>query len=222
METEIKAACFDMDGTLILNTNSVKYLCYINGKKKEVDNIEKMEEMRSISWIEADYLKGELIRGLNIQKVSEEFDSNIQLIKGIDFVIKFFQAMGIKTALITAGPIEVAEVLGKRFNFDEVYGSVYEVVNGKYTGKIKTHLGDRGKRNCLEHFCETNGISPGNCIAIGDSSSDVEVFKICRKSIAINYSEALLGKADEYIKTDDLEDILELIGIEKETSSYFI
>lgn len=39
--SKIKAVYFDMDGTLITNTNSVEYLCILNGKADEVRDIEK-------------------------------------------------------------------------------------------------------------------------------------------------------------------------------------
>ena len=45
-------------------------------------------------------------------------------------------------------------------------------------------------------------------IAVGDSTSDVDIFKFVGKSIAINYSRALSGKASVYIKTEDLKDII--------------
>lgn len=52
-----------MDGTLIINTNSVKYLCLLSGKADEVRDVEKREEQDEISWIEADYIKSKLLGG---------------------------------------------------------------------------------------------------------------------------------------------------------------
>ena len=49
------------------------------------------------------------------------------------------------------------------------------------------------------------------CIAVNDSVSDIEVFEKCGKRIAINYSKSLINKADEYLITEDLKDILCLI-----------
>jgi len=43
MENGFWLACFDMDGTLIRNTNSVRYLCCLNGKEDEVLEIENRE-----------------------------------------------------------------------------------------------------------------------------------------------------------------------------------
>lgn len=206
-----KIVCFDMDGTLITNTNSVQYLCELSGNKKEVDKIQEKEDNDEISWIEADYLKGKLIEGLKVDKINEEFDNYIDLIQGIKDVINKLKENNIKSILVTAGPIQVAEVLGNRFDFDNVYGSIYEINEGKFTGKIIKHLGDTGKLESLTSYCEKSSVSFENCIAIGDSASDIKVFEKCKKSIAINYSQKLLGLADVYLKTGNLCDVLEHI-----------
>lgn len=208
MENGFCLACFDMDGTLIRNTNSVRYLCCLNGKEDEVLEIEKREGRKEISWIDADYLKAKLLEGLEIKYVKEEFDKRIELISGIDQVMRYIKSKDIKTILVTSGPIQVANILGEKYGFDEIYGSIYEVKNGCFTGKIIKHLGDRGKLKSLLSFCKKHQIDLQKCIAIGDSDSDIEIFRKCGKSIAINYSDVLIGKASVYIKTDNLEDIL--------------
>ena len=65
---------------------------------------------------------------------------------------------------------------------------------------------------CLNDFCAKNNFRMDHCIAIGNSGSDIDVFNNCSKSIAINYSDALIGKASEYINTDDLSDIIDIIN----------
>lgn len=203
-----KVVCFDMDGTLITNTNSVKFLCDVAGKYEEVMDIERQEAENIISWIEADYLKAKLFKGLHIDEVYEGFDQYVNLIKGLEKVLRRLRDNNIKSILVTAGPIQVAHILAERYKFDEVYGSNYEVIEDKFTGEILDHLKDSGKVNSLKNFCEPMGIKITECVAVGDSGSDIKVFKACNKSIAINYSEELLGLADIYIDTDNLEEIL--------------
>ncbi|MBA1334189.1 MAG: Phosphoserine phosphatase [Firmicutes bacterium] len=163
-------ACFDMDGTLIRNTNSVRYLCCLNGKEDEALEIE--------------------------------------LISGIDDVIKRLKGDGMKTILITAGPVQVAGIMKEKFGFDEAYGSNYDVSNGNFTGRILEHLGEGGKLRSLVSFCAKNEIDLQRTIAIGDSASDIEVFQKSGKSIAINYTDELIGNASVYLKTNTLTDIL--------------
>jgi phosphoserine phosphatase len=207
----IKAVCFDMDGTLIRNTDSVKYLCTLNNCLEELERIEYRKNEGGNSWIEKDYLKAELIVGLELKDVEDKFADNIELIQNIAQVLAFLRERLIKSVLITAGPIQVANIVGKMFSFDGVYGSTYEVINNKFTGRITTHLGNHGKLKCLEKFCMKNDLILKNCLAIGDSESDIAIFRKCGKSIAINYSDSLDGKASEHIITDDLSDVINVI-----------
>lgn len=211
MREDYKLFCFDMDGTLIRNTNSVRYLCELNNQGEKLIDIEHREDNREFSWIEADYLKAELIKGLNVEKIKLSFNSKIRLIDNIDCVVKTLKKRGIKCILVTAGPIQVANIVGELFDFDRVYGSKYEVWDDIFTGKIIEHLGEGGKLKSLTEFCIEEDIQLEKCVAVGDSDSDIDVFSKCGKSIAINYSDVLIGRADIYLKTNNLKDLLEHI-----------
>ncbi|QNO14349.1 HAD-IB family phosphatase [Alkalicella caledoniensis] len=208
---KVKVVCFDMDGTLITNTNSVEYLCLLSGKIDEVRDVENREDQGEISWIEADYIKSKLFTALEVKRVEQEFERYIKLINNIEKVINELKSSGIFVILVTAGPVQVAEVIQKMFKFDKIYGSVYEVENGRFTGRILKHLGDRGKLNSLKSFCKEHDISLEKVVSVGDSASDIKIFKESGKSIAINYSSKLLGIADVYIRTNDLVDIMKHI-----------
>lgn len=203
---------FDMDGTIILNTNSVKILCDINGKAEEVNQIEKREENNEIDWILADYEKATLMKGVVVSKVENEIINTLEIIENLEFVVNFLQNIGIKVVLVTAGPIQVANLIGKKYGFDKIYGSRYEEEGGMMTGNIISHLGSSGKAECVKEFCQINKTKYENCIAIGDSSSDIGMFAIVGKSVAINYSKSLIGKANIYLKTKDLKEVLKYLN----------
>lgn len=101
--------------------------------------------------------------------------------------------------------------MNKRYAFDQVFSSEYEVLDGIFTGKILKHLGDSGKLKCLISYCNNIEVELKNVISIGDSKSDVSIFEAVGKSIALNYSNFLVGKANEYVKSEDLRDVLKLI-----------
>lgn len=211
MSKKYKTVCFDMDGTLIRNTNSVEYLCQLSNKAQDVKEIEDKEKRDEISWIKADYLKARLFKGLEVREVSKNFGKNIKIIDNLEIVLNELKSRGIKVMLVTAGPIQVAEELNKLYKFDKIYGSDYEVINGKYTGLIKNHLGDNGKLDSVREFCNENSINLYEVVSIGDSASDLKVFEKVGKSIAINYSKSVIGKANKYILTNDLKDVLKFI-----------
>jgi phosphoserine phosphatase len=208
---KIKSVCFDMDGTLIRNTNSVRYLCELNGHLDALEEIEELEDKGKISWVEADHLKAPLIEGLALASVETEFGRRIELIQNIERVLAYLKARRMSSVLITAGPIQVANVLATGFDFDAVYGSEYEVKGKRFTGRMTNHLGNDGTLRCLRAFGEEHRIPLEHCVAIGDSESDIEVFKACGRSIAINYSDAAAEAASACIITEDIADILDVL-----------
>jgi phosphoserine phosphatase len=208
---KIEAVCFDMDGTLITNPDSVRYLCTLNGRAHELAELEEIESNGSLSWIDADYRKAKLMRGLHVAEVGAQFKHSIELIRNIDKVSAYLRKRETRSVLITAGPIQVADVLGRQFAFDGVYGSLYEVKSGRFTGRITSHLGSSGKLDCLEEFCFRHGIDLEHAVAIGNSESDLGLFRRCRRSIAINYTDILEGQASEHIITDDLSDVIPIL-----------
>lgn len=50
--------------------------------------------------------------------------------------------------MITVGPVQVAGVVSDIWGFDGYYGSKYEVVDGKFTGKIIGYIIAEDKVSC--------------------------------------------------------------------------
>lgn len=207
----IDVACFDMDGTLVRGTDSVRFLCQLNNRLEELEGIERQEKNGRVTWVEADHRKAALIRGLNLMEVKERFLREVPFIDNIDRVLRFLRQRHIQAVLVTAGPVQVAQIVGEAFGFEAFYGSRYELIDREFTGRITEHLGSEGKLKSLERFCGENNTEPRYCVAIGDSESDLAIFRACGKSIAINHRESLEGQASAYIRTGDLSDILEIL-----------
>jgi phosphoserine phosphatase len=165
-----------------------------------------------LPWIKADYQKAKLIKGLHLNEVDKSFDKEISLINNIDKTINYFKNKGLKTIFVTAGPIKVANVLKEKYNFEEVFGSKFEVEDNYFTGKIIDNLGEEGKLESLLSFCNIHNIDLKQCIAVGDGESDLKIFEKVKKSIAINYSKGLNGKADFYLKTKDISEIIKFVN----------
>ena len=208
---KIKLVCFDLDDTLTRDIHSVMFLCMLNGNYEQLLEIEKREMNDEFNWIEADYHKAALLKGLDESEISKKFDDILKPLKNISSVVNALHQNEIQSILITAGPTQVAKAAKEKWGFDDYYGSNYETENGIFTGKILEHLGDAGKVACLKNYCAKHNIHSSECIAVGDGASDIPLFEYCRASIAINYSPSVKGKATNYLQTDDLFDIMRYI-----------
>ncbi len=207
----LKLVCFDLDDTLIREIHSVMLPCILNGKEKEHSFIQEQEEKGMINYISADYLRAELLLGLEEHKIAQYFLEIVKPLKNIKDVVEALHEENIRCIVITVGPKQVAKVVCNIWGFDDYYGSDYEVIEGEFTGKILNYIGAEQKISCLQHFCENNSIKPEECIAVGDGSTDIPLFEYCGKSIAINSSPEVKKSAIYAVDTDDLADILKYI-----------
>jgi len=208
---KLKLVCFDLDDTLIREIHSVMLPCILNGKEKEHSFIQEQEDQGLINYISADYLRAELLLGLEEHKIAQSFLEIAKPLKNIKSVVEVLHERGIKCIVITVGPKQVAKVVCDIWGFDDYYGSDYEVVEGVFTGKILNYIRAEQKTVCLKNFCKNYSIKPQECIAVGDGSTDIPIFEYCGKSIAINSSPEVQKSAMYVVDTDDLTDILKYI-----------
>lgn len=211
MMKSIKAVCFDLDDTLIRDIHSVMYLSILNNNLDKLMAIEEQEMVGHYNWIEADYMKAELAKGVSLNQIKEQFEIILKPLKNVKRVMECLHKRNIKTILITAGPIQVAKVASELWGISDYNGSLYECEKNLFTGKIISHLGDEGKIGALKLFCEAHGIKPEECMAIGDGSTDIPLFKYCGASIGINCAEKVAREATYTLQTEDLMDILSYI-----------
>ncbi|GFP76264.1 HAD family hydrolase [Clostridium fungisolvens] len=185
--------------------------CILNGREREHSFIQEQEEKGLLDYKAADYLRAELLLGLEEYKISQSFLERTKPLKNIKKVVEIIHEKNIKCIVVTVGPKQVAKAACDIWGFDSYYGSNYEVIEGVFTGKILDYIGAEQKIQCLQHFCENNNIKPEECIAVGDGSTDIPIFKYCGKSIAINASEEVKLSARHAVDTDNLTDILKFI-----------
>ncbi|WP_346900224.1 HAD family hydrolase [Clostridium sp. UBA7503] len=145
----LKLVCFDLDDTLIREIHSVMLPCILNGKEKEHSLIQEQEDKGMIDYISADYLRAELLLGLEEYKIAQSFLEVAKPLKNIKSVVEALHKQNIKCIVITVGPKQVAKVVCDIWGFDDYYGSEYEVIEGVFTGKILNYIGADQKIECI-------------------------------------------------------------------------
>ncbi len=191
-----KLVCFDLDDTLIREIHSVMLLCITNGKEKEHSIIQAQEEAGELDYIAADYRRAALLNGLEESRIAKSFLEIAKPLKNIRKVVDALHKEAASCILITVGPKQVAKTACDVWNFDGFYGSDYEVVNGVFSGKIRSYIKAGDKVRCLIDYCERNGIKPDDCAAVGDGSTDIPMFEYCGTSVAINAKPEVKQSAD--------------------------
>ena len=94
---------------------------------------------------------------------------------------------------ISGSPLELVSRFCSAYRFDDYRGTVYEVVDGVYTGEGQR--GDRHKDRIIREVAEKHGLSLEKSIGVGDTESDIAFLELVEKAIAFNPSSGLFQHA---------------------------
>ena len=101
-------------------------------------------------------------------------------------------AQGEEVWLVTATPLDMANLIAKRLGFTGALGTKAEIRNGKYTGKmIGALLHGRAKALAIQELAKERNIDLKNSFAYSDSHHDFPLLESVGNPCAIN-PDALL------------------------------
>jgi len=106
------------------------------------------------------------------------------------------KALGHEVWLISATPVEVADVIARRLGLTGGLGTVAEVRDGHYTGKLDgVPLHGAAKVAMIERLAMERNLDLARCAAYSDSSNDIPMRSAVGCAVAINPDGALRAHA---------------------------
>ncbi len=98
--------------------------------------------------------------------------------------------------LVTATPVEVAQVIAHRLGLSGALGTVAESVDGVYTGRLVGQpLHGAAKARAVSALAQEKGLDLSRCAAYSDSANDIPLLSLVGHPCAVNPDAALLGHA---------------------------
>jgi len=98
--------------------------------------------------------------------------------------------------LVTATPVEVAQVIARRLGLSGALGTVAESVDGVYTGRLVGQpLHGAAKARAVSALAQEKGLDLSRCAAYSDSANDIPLLSLVGHPCAVNPDAALLGHA---------------------------
>lgn len=89
--------------------------------------------------------------------------------------------------LVTATPVQLAQVIAKRIRLTGALGTVAEVKDGKFTGRL---VGDilhgPGKKHAVAALAASSDLDLSRCTAYSDSANDIPMLSMVGTAVAIN------------------------------------
>ena len=103
---------------------------------------------------------------------------------------------GQRVWLVTATPVEVADVIALRLGLTGALGTVAEQVDGVYTGRLVGQpMHGAAKAEAVRALAEREGLDLERCSAYSDSSNDIPLLSLVGNPCAINPDSTLRAHA---------------------------
>src|SRR5699024_6112624 len=198
------AAFFDVDKSLIQCSPLIGFGLWLAGK-----GFLTFKQIRTIAWKQVKFrISGEV----NAQAVDKCREAALDFCRGraVDGMVALCEGIvdnsmarraypgtrelaqmhldaGQQVWLVTATPVQLAQILAHRFGFTGALGTVAEVKDGKFTGKL---VGDilhgPGKRHAVAALATIENLDLPRCTAYSDSANDVPMLSMVGTAVAIN------------------------------------
>ncbi|WP_295625228.1 HAD family phosphatase [uncultured Corynebacterium sp.] len=100
--------------------------------------------------------------------------------------------------LVTAAPVQLAQVIAPRLGLTGALGTVAEVEDGVFTGRL---VGDilhgPGKKHAVAALAASSGLDLSRCAAYSDSVNDVPMLSMVGSAVAVNPDRRLRREATD-------------------------
>jgi len=105
---------------------------------------------------------------------------------------------GQRVWMVTATPVELASIISRRLGLTGALGTVSEVENGRYTGRLVGEpLHGPAKAEAVRALAEREGLDLSRCTAYSDSANDIPMLSVVGHAVAVNPDGELRDVARE-------------------------
>ena len=103
---------------------------------------------------------------------------------------------GQRVWLVTATPVELAQIIANRLQLTGALGTVSEVEDGRYTGRLLGEmLHGEAKAEAVRALAAREGLELDRCAAYSDSVNDMPMLSLVGRAVAVNPDTGLKTEA---------------------------
>jgi phosphoserine phosphatase len=202
---------FDLDGTLLRGTTVSLLLGQWLGRASEISELERAFRAHEISNSVVADTSAAWLADRSMEEAWRVLENGPWIVG----MTETLQALNTGVVRLLLGTITwsfAAEMLRERHGFAAVSGTEMPIADGVLSGVVGRYFDEHDKARFVEQWCAENGHSMSDVAAIGDSRSDVPLFRRAGMSIALNATADARSVATHVLDTDDLRDVLRLLG----------
>ena len=209
------AAFFDVDNTMMRGSSLFHFAAGLARRKFfsipeivdfgrrqlkfVVSGSEDLEDMASATEAALSFVQGRSVNEL-VDLGEEIFADEMgdKLIPGTLALAQGHLDAGQRVWLVTATPVELATIIAKNLGLTGALGTVAEVRNGVYTGRlVGAPLHGVAKAEAVRAIAEREGLDLSRCSAYSDSSNDIPMLSLVGNPVAINPDATLRQHAKQ-------------------------
>jgi phosphoserine phosphatase len=204
----LRLAVFDLDGTLKQARDPYVYLHRRLGTWEASQGfLEKglSGELDYDEWLRLDVA---LWKGVSRAEMEVHFRDNPYL-PGARETIRALKEAGVPVAVISTGVQVQAEQVQADLGLDRIFANEVLFEDGRATGAARACVPERGKGQIVARLQAEFGVEPGDCLAVGDGTSDMDMFSLVRVGVAVNpLSDKVRLAAHLVLEAPDLRPLL--------------
>ncbi|MBB1599169.1 phosphoserine phosphatase SerB [Variovorax sp. UMC13] len=213
---DFRLIAFDMDSTLI-NIECIDEIADAVGKKAEVAAITEATMRGEIKdFKESLRRRVALLRGVPVTALQQVYDERLRLNPGAAELVGACKTAGLKVLLVSGGFTFFANRVKERLGIDFARSNLLAEADGHLTGEVVTQSwGDicdgAEKRRTLLEVASLMGVTPQQCIAVGDGANDLPMMGEAGLSVAFHAKPKVREQAMVAINEGGLDRLLEVL-----------
>lgn len=189
----IQLVIFDMDGVIFEGRNFWLDLHRAMGTEQEARRL--WRELGQSDYVRLSQFTVEHLWNRRPADHFWRLVHNRQLVTGISTVFAYLRTSGIKSAIVSTGPYQLAERAQELHGINLIRANRVEIdTDGKFTGKVEVQVDENRKDVVAKEIMKTLNIPPAATAMVGDTKSDAAIAKVVSFPIAYNAEDELLRK----------------------------
>jgi phosphoserine phosphatase len=183
----LKLAIFDLDGTLKEARDPYVYLHQRLGTWEASQAFFSRGLAGELDYDEWLRLDTALWQGVPRATFERIFQENPYL-PGARETVADLKRAGVRVAVVSTGLSLHAEQVAAELGLDRIYANEIYFEDGRATGRCRAHVREGGKGPLVARLQSEFGVVAAECLAVGDGSSDADMFPLVHAGVAVNPS----------------------------------
>jgi phosphoserine phosphatase len=180
----LRLAIFDLDGTLKQARDPYVFLHTRLGTLEASQSFFADGFAGKIGYADWLRLDAALWKGIPVATIQDHFLENPYL-PGAAETVRALKARGVRLALVSTGIQIHAEMVAEELGFERVVANIIFARDGVVSGETLVGVPEGGKGDVVNMLMVEFGTAPQECLAVGDTRSDADMFSRVGVSIAV-------------------------------------